>query len=150
MMKTTNMQIYTAPFTVKQRRGLTEDLKKQDYNLVVETAIECLCGGLCLDLSEHHGYAEHLFMRLPAIKKKTVNSMRERLGLGVCIMGIWWLRSFFSYCSKVGRHLDFSIDLRLLVRREREIKKNIAVQYGAVPCAGMYVCTSKFIVTRQP
>ena len=33
-------------FLSLQRRGLIEDLEKQDYNLVVESAIERLRGGL--------------------------------------------------------------------------------------------------------
>ena len=49
-MKTTKTS--TAPFAVKQRRGLIKDLEKQDYNLVLEAAIERLRGRLRLDLSE--------------------------------------------------------------------------------------------------
>ena len=50
-----------------QRRGLIEDLEKQDYNLVVETVIERLRGGLRFDLSEPRGYVERSFMLLPAM-----------------------------------------------------------------------------------
>ena len=44
-----------------------EDLKKQDYNLVVESAIERLRGGLCLDLAKPPGYVDNSFMLLPAM-----------------------------------------------------------------------------------
>ena len=41
-----------APFTVKQRKGMIDDLEKRDYSTVVETAIDRLRAGLHLELSE--------------------------------------------------------------------------------------------------
>ena len=77
-----------------QRRGLIEDLEKQDYNLVVETAIERLHGGLRLDLSEPRGYVERSVYAIAS------DTMRERLE--VCTMGMV-ASLLFSLCNKAGR-----------------------------------------------
>ena len=62
-----------APFTVKQQKGMIEDLK-QDYSSVVETAIDRLRSGLHLELSQSrrrfvHAICDH---ENPAIREHLV------------------------------------------------------------------------------
>ena len=87
----------TAPFTVKQRKGLIEDLEKQEYSLVVETIIERLRGGLHLDLSQPRGAF------VCAITSDENPAMRERLV--VCIMGmVLAFIDLYKECMKGKRY----------------------------------------------
>lgn len=89
-----------APFTVKQRKGMIEDLEKHDYSSVVETAIERLRSGLHLELSE----SRHKFVC--AICDHENQALREHLV--ACIMGmVLAFIDLYKECMKGKRFANF-------------------------------------------